>query len=111
MDPNFNRHRLLARWALSECVLRDPAAFDIGGLKANARLQLSLSLSGTLTLSPTTMLIARARFSRSTQIGVDPSFDRVGRGFPASLVAQMQQAIFPVICGTDAMRIGASEGN
>lgn len=111
VDPNFNRHRLFARWSLNKRVSRGPRPYEIGGPEGNDRGQTSVGLSETFTFSPTTILTAQAGFSRWTQIGVIPSFDLVGLGFPASLVAQMQQTIFPTISVTDAMTIGTSEGN
>ena len=111
VDPNFNRHRVFARWSFNKRVSRNPTPYDIGGLEGNDRGQSSVGLSDTFTLNPTTILTAQAGFSRWTQIGVHPAFDLIGLGFPAALVSQMQQSIFPSISVTDAMAIGTSEGN
>lgn len=111
IDPNFNRHRIFGRWSFNKRVGRNPTPYDIGGLEGNDRGQTSIGLSETFTVNPSTILTAQAGFSRWTQIGVHPPFDLISLGFPASLVSQMQQSIFPTISVADAMGIGTSEGN
>jgi hypothetical protein len=111
VDPNLNRHRIFARWSFNKRVFRDPTPYDIGGPEGRDFGQTSVGLSDTFTLSPNTLWTAQAGFSRWTQIGVHPSFDLIGLGFPATLVSQMQQSIFPTISVQDAMSIGTSEGN
>lgn len=111
VDPNFNRHRIFGRWSFNKRVGRNPTPYDIGGPEGNDRGQTSIGLSETFTVNPSTILTAQAGFSRWTQIGVHPPFDLISLGFPASLVSQMQQSIFPTISVADAMMIGSSEGN
>ncbi len=111
VDPNLSGHRLFARWSFNKRVGRNPVPYDIGGPEGNDRGQTSVGLNETFTVNPSMILTAQAGFGRWTQIGVHPSFDLIGLGFPAALVSQMQQSIFPTISVTDAMTIGTSEGN
>lgn len=111
VDPNLSRHRMFARWSFNKRAQTQPTPFDIGGLEGNDRGQTSVGLSDAFTVSPSMIVTAQAGYSRWTQIGVHPSFDLAGLGFPTALISQMQQTIFPTFSNSDAMSIGTSEGN
>jgi hypothetical protein len=111
IDPNIKRHRLFARWSRNHSLLGQPQPYDIGGFEGNNRVQTSIGASDTYALSPTLVITAQAGYSRWTQEGIHPNFDLAGLGLPTSLIAQMQQTIFPRFTNSDLMPIGATEGN
>ncbi|MEK7408626.1 MAG: TonB-dependent receptor [Acidobacteriota bacterium] len=111
VDPNIQKHRLFARWSRNKSLQGQPQPYDIGGFEGVNRVQTSVGLSDAYTLSPAMVITAQAGYSRWTQEGIHPSFDLAGMGFPAPLIAQMQQTIFPRFTNQDLMFIGASEGN
>ena len=115
VDPNIKRHRLFARWSTNQGFPGTPTPWDIGGgvgaLEGNNRAQTSIGLSDAFTVNPTMIITAQAGFTRWTQEGTHPNFDQTTLGFPASLVSQMQQQIFPQFnVGSDLSYIGTSEG-
>ncbi len=114
VDPNIKRHRLFARWSTNQGFPGTPTPWDIGGgvgaLEGNNRAQTSIGLSDAFVASPSLIITAQAGFTRWTQEGTHPSFDQTSLGFPASLVSQMQQKIFPQFNIADIYYIGTSEG-
>jgi len=110
VDPLINRHRIFARFSQNKLAGRTQTPFDIGGPEGNDRVQTSVGLSDTLTLSPTMIVTIQAGYSRWTQEGVHPDFDLGSLGFPTSLIGQMQQTIFPSFSVSGLMAIGTSEG-
>jgi len=115
VDPNIGRHRLFARWSHNQGFPGTPTPWDIGGqgvgaLEGNNRAQNSIGLSDAFTVSPTMVITGQVGYTRWTQEGTHPSFDQTTLGFPASLVSQMQQTIFPTITNSDMYYIGTSEG-
>ncbi len=115
VDPNIQRHRLFARWSQNQGFPGTPTPWDIGGtgvgeLEGNNRAQTSIGLSDAFTVSPSLVITAQAGFTRWTQQGTHPEFDQTSLGIPSSLVASMQQNIFPRINVQDIYYIGASEG-
>jgi len=114
IDPNIGRHRLFGRWSHNYGFPGTPTPIDIGGgigqLEGNNRAQTSVGLSDTYSFTPTMILTAQAGFTRWTQQGIHPLQDPTALGFPASLVAQMQQTIHPRMNNSDMRYTGASEG-
>jgi hypothetical protein len=112
LDTHVKSHQIFGRFSINSSFRGQPTPYDIGGLEGNNRVQTSIGLGDTWTLSPTTLVTLRAGVSRWTQEGVHPFFDVASLGFPSSLVARMQETIFPQIThATDLGSIGASEGN
>ncbi|MFN0105120.1 MAG: carboxypeptidase regulatory-like domain-containing protein [Bryobacteraceae bacterium] len=114
VDPNIGRHRLFGRWSHNYGFPGTPSPIDIGGgigqLEGNNRAQTSIGLSDTYSFTPTMIITAQAGFTRWTQQGIHPLLDPTTLGFPASLVAQMQQTIHPRMNNSDMRYTGASEG-
>lgn len=112
LDTNVKSHQIFGRFSVNSSIRGQPIPYDIGGPEGNNRVQTSLGLGDTWTLSPTTLITIRAGISRWTQEGFHPIFDVASLGFPTSLVSRMQETIFPLITNaTDLGSIGASEGN
>lgn len=112
IDTHVKSHQLFGRFSINSSFRGQPTAYDIGGLEGNNRVQTSIGLGDTWTVSPRTLVTIRAGVSRWTQEGFHPTFDVAGLGFPTSLVSRMQETIFPQIThATDLGTIGASEGN
>ena len=111
-----SKHRLFGRFSVSKTLTLSPWVVDIGSVggsgstTGNNRVQTSIGLGDTFTITPTTILTAQAGFARWTQEGLTPIYDLSKVGWPASIVRGFQEQIFPTIGVASYTGIG-NEGN
>ncbi len=115
IDPNLGAHRFFVRWSQNQGFPGNPTPWDIGGkgvgeLVGNNRAQTSIGLSDAYVFNPTTVITAQGGFTRWTQQGTYPSFDKTQLGWSQQFVSQFQQDIFPRFDNSDIYYIGAGEG-
>jgi hypothetical protein len=111
-----DKHRLFGRFSSTKTLTISPWAVDIGNVggtgstSGNNRVQSSIALGDTFTLTPRTIITARAGFARWTQEGLTPIYNLSSLGWPSSLINSFQEQIFPTIAMSGYTGAG-NEGN
>jgi len=113
VDHNLgSRNRIFGRFSRSDTLTTSDYQIPVGGFNLNDRVQTSFGLGDTITISPTTMLIVNAGFTRWTQRGIQPEFDISTLGFHPSFVSALKQQVkVPRLNNSDMAFVGAIEGS
>ncbi|MCL5742378.1 MAG: TonB-dependent receptor [Acidobacteria bacterium] len=108
MDYELNsRHRLFGRYSRSQTDTLNDMVVDVGGRGIDKRVQSSIGLNHTFTISPATIIDWSAGFSGYTRLPEYPDADMLKYGFPLSFVSQVQQQKIPNLIISDMMGFGA----
>jgi hypothetical protein len=111
-----NRHRLSGRFSTNKTLTTTPHVVDIGSIgggtpsTGNNRVQTSIGVSDTITISPSTIVSVQAGFARWTQEGLTPIYDPAKLNLPSSFANTVQEQIFPTIGVANYLGMG-NEGN
>lgn len=111
-----SRHKLFDRFSIAKTLTLTPQIVDIGSVGGtgstigNNRVQTSIRIGDTFTITPTVFLSVQAGFARWTQEGLTPLYDLSSLGWPNSLVSRLQEQIFPTI-GVAGHAGAGNEGN
>lgn len=106
-----SRHRLFGRYSRSQTDGLSDTIVDVGGRVIDKRVQSSIGLNHTFTLSPATIIDWSAGYSGYTRLPQYPSADMLKYGFPASFVSQVQQQKIPNLIIGDMVGFGASSAS
>ncbi len=105
------RNRFFARASTEQTVSHNDYLIDIGGPGLDDRIQSSVAVGDTFTISPTTILDISSGFTRYRRAPSQPDTDMAKYGFPQAYINQVQQQKIPLLSNSDMAGFGASEGN
>lgn len=105
------RHHLFGRASREVTNTETPYLVDIGGNVLDKRVQNSIGVGETFTISPTTILDVSAGFTQYTRVMQRPTADMIKLGFPAGFVSQLEEQKVPTLSIADMVGFGAGEGD
>ena len=104
------RNRLFGRASTEQTVSHNDYLIDIGGPGLDDRIQSSVAVGDTFTISPATILDISSGFTRYRRAPSQPDADMAQLGFPRAYIQQVQQQKVPLLSNSDMTGFGASEG-
>jgi hypothetical protein len=105
-----SHHRFFGRASREQTDTQNEYFIDVGGKGIDKRIQASIGVGETFTISSATILDVSAGFTRYTRAPAQPNADMLKYGFPASFVSQLEEQKIPLFSNTDMTGFGAGEG-